>query len=59
MRVAIITNIPAPYRIPVYNLLGEHWKDNLFVIFCAATEPNRQWNVPEMKFYYFSQTENV
>ena len=50
VRLAIVTNIPAPYRIPVYNLLAQDLGEDFVVFFCAASEPNRQWDLPEMEF---------
>lgn len=50
MKVALVTNMPAPYRVPMWNLLGDRLGENFLVLFCAAREPNRQWNVPPMRF---------
>ena len=45
-RIVIVTNIPAPYRIPIYQrlakLLGE---DKFHVVFCSAKESNRDWSM--------------
>ncbi len=43
-RVAILTNIPAPYRLPVFRLIASQY--DVEVIFDAPSEPNRSWNVP-------------
>ncbi|HVX65824.1 MAG TPA: glycosyltransferase, partial [Bryobacteraceae bacterium] len=43
-RVALLTNIPAPYRLPMFRELGGRYEFQ--VIFDAATEPNRSWHVP-------------
>src|SRR2546430_9670958 len=43
-RVVIITEIIAPYRIPVFNALAQHPEIDLNVIFLARTDPStRQW----------------
>jgi len=42
-RVAILTNIPAPYRLPVFRLLSRQY--DLEVVFDAPSEPNRSWTV--------------
>jgi glycosyltransferase involved in cell wall biosynthesis len=42
MRIALITNIPAPYRLPVWDSLAQK-AGSLHVLFCAASEPNRLW----------------
>lgn len=47
-RVALVTNIPAPYRIPVYNLIGPETGIDLHLVYCAAREPNREWNLPAL-----------
>lgn len=48
-RVALVTNIPAPYRIPVYNAIGPDTGVDLHVVFCSAREPNREWNLPPLR----------
>lgn len=48
-RVALLTNIPAPYRVPVYDRLAAELGDNFRVLYVAPTEPNRQWQLPELK----------
>lgn len=50
VKVAIVTNIPAPYRIPIYNLLARDPSIDLTVFFCAEREPDRQWKLPEFEF---------
>ena len=50
MKILIVTNIPAPYRIPVYNKLGKIYGNDFKVIYCAKLEPNRQWDLGEIKF---------
>jgi glycosyltransferase involved in cell wall biosynthesis len=45
-RVVIITEIIAPYRIPVFNALAQYNGIDLHVIFLAETDPTqRQWLV--------------
>jgi glycosyltransferase involved in cell wall biosynthesis len=54
-RLVIITEIIAPYRIPVFNALAQHREIDLRVIFLAKTDPStRQWRVyaEEIKFSY-------
>jgi glycosyltransferase involved in cell wall biosynthesis len=48
-RVALLTNIPAPYRVPVYDRMAAELGENLRVLYLSPTEPNRQWQVPELK----------
>jgi glycosyltransferase involved in cell wall biosynthesis len=54
-RVVIITEIIAPYRIPVFNALARHTRIDLHVIFLAENDPTkRQWLVykDEIRFPY-------
>jgi glycosyltransferase involved in cell wall biosynthesis len=54
-RVVIITEIVAPYRIPVFNALARHGGIELHVIFLSETDPTqRQWLVykDEIRFPY-------
>jgi glycosyltransferase involved in cell wall biosynthesis len=54
-RVVILTEIIAPYRIPVFNALAQHPEVDLHVIFLAETDPTlRDWPIykDEMRFSY-------
>ena len=46
LRLAVVTNIPAPYRVPVYNLLSQEPGINLRAFYAARSEPDRQWDLP-------------
>jgi glycosyltransferase involved in cell wall biosynthesis len=47
-RLLILTEIIAPYRIPVFNALARHPEIDLHVVFLAETDPaTRQWRVYE------------
>lgn len=48
-RVALVTNNPAPYRLPVYDAIGVDTGIELHVIFCTKKEPNREWNLPALE----------
>lgn len=46
MRLLFLTNIPTPYRTPFYQELHRQLSmsgHELLVLYCAQTEPNRQW----------------
>lgn len=45
----IVTNIPAPYRIPVYELLDDGLSVDLRVIYTAERERNRHWVLPRSR----------
>src|SRR4051794_9745563 len=54
-RLVILTEIIAPYRIPVFNALARHPEIDLHVIFLAETDPGlREWRVykDEIQFSY-------
>ncbi len=50
MKVAIVTNIPTPYRNPVYSKLSKFNEVDLFVFYCSFTEPNRSWKQQNIDF---------
>ena len=50
IRVAIVTNIPAPYRLPVYALLAQEPDLDLHVVYCSGREPDREWNLGQARF---------
>ena len=55
LRLAIITEIIAPYRVPVFNQLARHDEIDLHVIFLSETDPTQyQWLVhkDEIEFSY-------
>ena len=54
-RIVIITEIIAPYRIPVFNALARESRIDLHVIFLSKTDSSlRQWRVyeDEIQFSY-------
>jgi glycosyltransferase involved in cell wall biosynthesis len=50
LKIAIVTNCPAPYRVPVYQRLAQVPGIKLQVIFCCRREPNRLWDLPPLEF---------
>ena len=44
-KIAMITNIPSPYREETHILLHEKLKNNYSVYYCAKDEPNRMWKI--------------
>jgi len=50
MRIAMVTNIPAPYRMPVYEILANTPGIDLLTIFFAGSEPDRNWQLSNEKF---------
>jgi len=54
-KLVIVTEIIAPYRIPVFNALAQRGELDLHVIFLSENDPSmRQWQVykDEIKFQY-------
>jgi len=56
--LAIVTNIPTPYRTAFFNVLNEELlkvNDSLHVIYCAETETGRHWKFsPEENKYPYT-----
>lgn len=52
--IGIVTNIPSPYRIPLFNSIAGFEDVNLTVYFMDVTEKNRSWKVSpeEWQFNY-------
>jgi glycosyltransferase involved in cell wall biosynthesis len=50
LRLVLVTNIPAPYRLPIYTRLGQRPDLDLHVLFCSEREPDREWNLGEASF---------
>ena len=49
-KVAIITNIPAPYRVDLYYHLQTHVAEHeFFIIYTSRNEDNRAWDIQEEK----------
>jgi glycosyltransferase involved in cell wall biosynthesis len=50
LRVAMVANIPPPYRIPIYQRIAETPGIRFEAIFCSLREPNRHWDLPPLDF---------
>lgn len=49
-RIAIITNIPAPYRIDLFYYLQQNIKEyEIHIIYASRNEDNRKWEIEEQK----------
>lgn len=59
--ITLLTNIPAPYRIPVFNCLARMAGGTFHVVFCSPTEPRRHWKFPakEMDFEWKLLSEDT
>jgi glycosyltransferase involved in cell wall biosynthesis len=52
VKIALLTEIPAPYRIPLFNALATTDGINLEVLFLADRDPRRQYPVYEHEFLF-------
>ena len=52
MKVALLTEIPAPYRIPLFNALAATDDVDLEVLFLAERDPRRQYPVYSTEFLF-------
>jgi glycosyltransferase involved in cell wall biosynthesis len=59
VRVAMVTNIPAPYRLPTYELLADFPGIELTVIFCSGREPDREWDLQRLRVPHVFLRERV
>ena len=50
-KVALVHNIVAPYRVPLFEALARHPTIDLQVYYCAKTHKNRRWDVLESNAY--------
>ena len=50
MKVVLITNIPTPYRFPVYNMVSETSDFEFEVIYCSEIEFDRKWKLNRKAF---------
>jgi glycosyltransferase involved in cell wall biosynthesis len=46
-RIVAISEIPTPYRLPLYEAVAARTEIDLHVVFCAAEQPDRPWELGE------------
>ena len=51
LKVVVVTNIPAHYRVPVFNALARMPGVDLEVLYCSLSEHARSWDVPRNMEY--------
>lgn len=62
VKVAITTNIPAPYRVDFFEYLNQHDKNyRFYIIYAKHSEENRKWNVKEEQLTnsYFLKSKTI
>jgi len=52
MKIAIVTNILPPYRVPLFNQIAATPGVDLRVFLNARTEPNRHWRLPASDIHF-------
>jgi glycosyltransferase involved in cell wall biosynthesis len=57
-KIALVTNIPVPYRVPVYRKIVEAGID-LSVVYLAPREPDRFWTLPQQDNYEVTLASRV
>lgn len=50
IKVALVTNIPAPYRLKVFEQLGAQPDIDFCVFYCSGREPDREWDLQQTAF---------
>ncbi|MBT9460167.1 MAG: hypothetical protein IV084_00720, partial [Rugosibacter sp.] len=50
LRVAMVTNIPAPYRLPVFEQVAATPDIEFCAFYCSGREPDREWDLAVSKF---------
>lgn len=58
IRIVLITNVPAPYRIPVFNIIAKDRRFNLTVVFCAERYPGSTWDYGKIECPHVFLREN-
>ncbi|MBC8058874.1 MAG: glycosyltransferase family 4 protein [Rhizobiales bacterium] len=59
LRVAMVTNIPAPYRLPMYERLAAAPGIDLHVFFCSGREADRAWDLDPLRVPHTFLKERV
>lgn len=59
LKIVIVTNIPAPYRMEIYKILSEKLGyEHFHVVFCAEKEANREWIFEKNNFAHTFLKQN-
>ena len=48
MRICVITDIPSPYQVELFNRIAQSERD-FFVIYVRKSDPSRQWGKEELR----------
>lgn len=58
MRIALIANVPAPYRVPTFNRLARMEGIDFRVLFCAERYPGAKWDYGKIECDHVFMKEN-
>lgn len=58
-KVVFIANIPSHYRVVFFNELYKQLGNNLTVLYCAKTEPNRSWDIADLNHRYIFLRKSI
>lgn len=58
MKLTVATNIPTPYRNPVYDRIADKLGDDFTVVYCAEKEANRSWDIADCRHNQIFLKEN-
>ena len=59
IRLAVVTNIPAPYRVSVFNIIASLPGVTLRVLYASRSEPDRQWELPALEHDHVFLTGHI
>ena len=51
-KVAVLTNIPSPYQVELFNAIAEEASLDLRVWYCAARDSRRSWVTPALRHWH-------
>jgi glycosyltransferase involved in cell wall biosynthesis len=58
LKIALVTNNPPPYRIPIFKRISEMAGVDFHLIFCCEREPYREWDLPPLEVKHIFLQEN-
>ena len=58
-KIVFIGNEPVPYRLPIFDKIADTPGFSFHVIYCCRREPNRQWDMPPVKFEHTFLRERI
>jgi glycosyltransferase involved in cell wall biosynthesis len=51
-KVAVLTNIPSPYQVELFNAIATQGRIDLRVWYCAARDQRRLWEAPPLRHWH-------